>query len=89
MCGKGRDGGVWRPRGPRREGRGGLARVSERPWGGGPEERGGLWGGRPEESRGPEESRDLVSGEEGRLWGRESKMGIPGLRGRPELGCWG
>lgn len=54
-------------------------RVNERPWGGGPEERDGLRG------RGPEEKG--VWGE-GRAWGRDSKMGIPGLSGRPELICW-
>lgn len=66
MCGKGSDGGVRWPQGPRSEARGGRRVSVARPWGGGPEERRGLWDMHPEEVEGPEGSRDLeerVSGE--------------------------
>ena len=59
MCGKGSDGGGWWPQGPRSEARGGQRVSTERPWGWGPEEKGGLWSGHPEEIEGPEGSRDL------------------------------
>lgn len=82
MCGKGSDGGVWWPQGPRREARGGQRVSAERPWGGGPEERGGLWGGRPEEIEGPEGSRDL---EEKGLRGERLSVG----QGLPRWGFRG